>query len=58
MLRFKGRLRDVTKVTFGGGVELTSGWTATPIINDSSCQDLMEITVPTGASSGPVIFTN
>lgn len=58
VLKFKGRLQEVTKVSFTGAAELTQGWTVTPIPNESMCMDLMEITVPPGATSGPVTFTN
>jgi hypothetical protein len=57
-VRFIGRLAEVTKISFTGGVELTTGWTASPIYNDGSCQDLLEVAIPQGAKSGPVTFTN
>jgi hypothetical protein len=54
--RFTGRLLEVTKVSFAGGVELTEGWEAMPI--SGSCQDLLKVVVPPGAQTGPVTFTN
>jgi hypothetical protein len=57
-LQFVGRLQEVTKVSFAGGVEVTQGWTVMPIANSNSCQDLFRIEVPPGAASGPVTFTN
>jgi hypothetical protein len=57
-LQFIGRLEEVTKVSFAGGVEVTQGWTVMPIANSHSCQDLFRIEVPAGAASGAVTFTN
>jgi len=56
--QYVGRLLEVTKVSFTGGVELTQGWTVGPIYNDGSCQDLLEVPIPAGAKTGPVTFTN
>ena len=56
--RFTGRLQEVTKVSFAGGVEVTQGWEVMPIGNSGSCQDLLKVVVPPGAQSGPVTFTN
>lgn len=57
-VRFTGRLQEVTKVSFAGGVELTQGWNAMPIYNSGSCQDVLDVVVPPGAQTGPVTFTN
>jgi hypothetical protein len=57
-VRFTGRLLEVTKISFTGGVDLTGGWNAMPIANSGSCQDLLDVVVPPGAQSGPITFTN
>jgi len=63
-LSFVGHLREVTKVTFAGGVELNQGWTVlpappgTPQYHRDPCLDRLEILVPAAAVSGPVTFTN
>jgi large repetitive protein len=57
-VRFTGRLLEVTKISFAGGVELTQGWNAMPIYNSGSCQDVLDVVVPPGAQTGPITFTN
>ncbi len=63
-LSFIGHLREVTKVTFADGVELTQGWTVSAAPPGSNgyrrdlCLDRLEVLVPAAAVSGPVTFTN
>lgn len=57
-VQFVGRLEEVTQVAFTGGVALTQGWTVSPIGNSRGCEDLFQIAIPPGATTGPVTFTN
>jgi len=63
-LSFYGHLREVTKVSFAGGVELTQGWTVSAAPSGTTgyhrdyCLDRLQVLVPPAAVSGPVTFTN
>ena len=57
-MQFVGRLEEVTQVAFTGGVALTQGWTVSPISNSRGCEDLVQVAIPPGATTGPVTFTN